>query len=162
MHKGGLNLGFTLLEVMVVVFMMGIVSTVAVLKLGVGQNLIIESEAKQFSDKLELLIDESILSAKSYRIVIDTQDHGYIFQEFSDKWIEMTDKPFNKYLLNDDMALSVSITSNDADNSQKNESSSSSFERTIIIDTDGVTNDFELLFGDRSEKGSVDTGSNNR
>ena len=160
MNEDRFNLGFSLLEVMVVVFMMALISTVAVLKLGLGQNVLIESEARQFADKLELLMDESILSAGTYRILIDTEKHGYEFQKFTDKWEGITQKPFNKHLLSDDMAIKVTIIVANTGDNQSNELASSNPDNIIFIDADGVTSEFELLFGDRSKKGGIEAEKN--
>jgi len=167
--------GFSLLEVMVVVFLMALFSTVAILRLGVGQGTIIESEARQFAEKLNLLMDESLLSGQVYRIVFDVESYTYEYQHYDGQWVAMVVKPFEKRTLAGNIAfemevIQASTTTNLRANPQANDGKtrfenrfgeSTSIESARInvveIDSDGVSTEFDVRFGERTNNNTLDS-----
>jgi general secretion pathway protein H len=72
------NLGFTLLEVLVVVLLMGIILSFASLKLGDGgQARVLSQEARRVQAVLQLAREEAILQTKEYGVRF--QPTGYEF-----------------------------------------------------------------------------------
>lgn len=87
--NGGIRtrqLGFTLLEIMVVVAL--IVLTVSLIGVNLGRDLdqLAELEARRFARLVEHVRDESILSGKTYAIKIDEAGRSYQFLEAEDGW----------------------------------------------------------------------------
>lgn len=75
--------GFTLLEIVVVVFIIGIILSFATLSIGDrGRLQTVQTEAQRLTTLLELASQESILQAKEFALQI-TQD-GYLFLVFED------------------------------------------------------------------------------
>lgn len=153
--------GFSLLEIMVVIFLMALFSTVTILRLGVGQSTQIESEARQFAGKLNLLMDESLLSGKAYRIVFDQENHSYEYQQFDEKWNTITTKPYEKKVLKNTLAfdLETTIPASEKNNQRSEESIQnidSNEKNTVLINTDGVTAVFVLRFGEKNQSNSLD------
>jgi len=147
--------GFSLLEVIVVVFLVALFSTVAVLRLGVGQGVLIESEARQFADRLNLLMDESLLSGRVYRIVFDVDDQTYEYQQFNTEWTVLTDKPYNRKVMANNMAFALEVTA-EVDVDVGEESAEPVGNNVVVVNTDGVTTLFQLRFGERNQDNAVD------
>lgn len=155
--------GFSLLEVMVVVFLIATFAGVGVLKLGSGQGPALESEARQIVDKINLLMDESILSGQPHKVVFDIENHQYWFEKFpfgEERIIE--EKPYDKYKLPDKIAMDITLLDEDQ-TSQKDENqefqldSELDSERSltqhdsIVIQSDGVASEFELSLGSKND-----------
>jgi general secretion pathway protein H len=82
-----LQRGFTLLEIMVVVVLIGLTVTLVGLNLGRDLDQVAGLEAKRFAKLLEYLRDESVLTGTSYAIEVDEQKKMYRFLESSGKWL---------------------------------------------------------------------------
>jgi prepilin-type N-terminal cleavage/methylation domain-containing protein len=133
--------GFSLLEVMVVVFLIATFAAVGVLKLGAGQGAVLESEAKQFADKLNLLIDESILSGKSHRVVINDDSTFYTYEGYvNQKWSSLDQKPYGKHEFPSSIAIEFSTFSE-----------TDELDNTIEIQSDGVITPFQFLVGNKDD-----------
>ncbi len=144
--------GFSLLEVMVVVFLIATIAAVGLLKLGSGQNIAMEAEAKQFVDKLNLLMDESIITGYSHRIVFEqtNDEYSYFFQQLqSSQWQDLDVQPYLKRTIDPNLALlltplaqSENLTLNAIDQASDN----------VVISSDGSVNVFELRIGEKNNR----------
>lgn len=101
--------GFTLLEVLVVVFLIGIVLTLAVLSVGHNEDRILKDEARRLATLLELARQESIVESLEMALAID--DRAYSFQMFDGRdWLPITDDPILRPReLPEEMELKVEI-----------------------------------------------------
>lgn len=101
--------GFTLLEVLVVVFLIGIVLTLAVLSVGHNEDRILKDEARRLAALLELARQESIVESLEMALAID--DRAYSFQMFDGRdWLPIGDDPILRPReLPDEMELKVEI-----------------------------------------------------
>ena len=128
---------------MVIVFLIAIFTTVGIFRLGAGQSSVIESEAKQFVDKLNLLMDESVLTGQIYKVRIDVDGTGYSYEVFSqNKWSNVDDKPYQEYDLPRNLSLMINLLENTQGEGQQ--------DNFIAIQNDGVTTKFELLIGHKN------------
>jgi general secretion pathway protein H len=82
--------GFTLLEILVVVMLIGISITVVGLSLGRDHDRVAELEARRFAALLEHLRDESVLSGRSYAILVDEPTRSYRFLAAGSGWKPVT------------------------------------------------------------------------
>lgn len=142
MKKGG-NSGFSLIEVMVVVFLIAIFASVGFMSFGSGKGAVLEAEAKQFTDKLNLLIDESIFSGTSYRVLLNEEEGFYTYEKYQgSKWESIARKPFQKYELPESVSILLNTGSSEVLGSDSG----------LVVQSDGVVTSFQLLFGERSAK----------
>ncbi len=82
---------FTLIELLVVVIIVGIVSSIALLSLGlVGDDRVLRQEARRMTSLIELAADEAVLQGRDYGLEI--MQSGYRFVEHDpllDRWSAM-------------------------------------------------------------------------
>ena len=83
--------GFTLVEILVVAFIIGVLLASARLSLGVsGSNRIAQEESKRLAGLLNLVADQAVLSGREYGVEFDHR--GYRFYRLSsDGWVSMAD-----------------------------------------------------------------------
>ncbi len=72
--------GFTLLELVVVIFIIGIMTGFAVMSIGLGQADETEREAKRLRAILELALEEAVLNGRDLGLIVN--EDGYQFTEF--------------------------------------------------------------------------------
>ncbi|MEX0706442.1 MAG: type II secretion system minor pseudopilin GspH [Woeseia sp.] len=82
---------FTLIELLVVVIIVGIVSSIALLSLGlVGDDRVLRQEARRMTSLIELAADEAVLQGRDFGLEI--MQSGYRFVEHDpllDRWNAM-------------------------------------------------------------------------
>ncbi len=104
--------GFSLLEIMIVVFLIALLATITSYKIGNGNASAMESEARQLIDKLSLIMDESILTGSSHQLVIEKQSnrYGYYFRKWESKsWQNIEEQPYKLKLLKNGLALDMEL-----------------------------------------------------
>ena len=84
--------GFTLIELMVVMVIIGVMAGFVVLSLGIGSRDEVHEEAKRFEALVEIAIQESLLSGRELGVVFS--EHGYGFHspeivEDKIKWLPL-------------------------------------------------------------------------
>jgi general secretion pathway protein H len=83
--------GFTLIEVLVVIIIVGIISAVVLLSLGiVGDDRGLQTEARRMSSLIELATDEAIMQGRDFGL--EFTQTGYRFVEYDpllDEWHEV-------------------------------------------------------------------------
>ncbi len=83
--------GFTLIEILVVVVIMGIISAIVVLGLGnLGDDRELRTEARRMSTLIEMASDEATLQGRDFGL--ELMQGGYRFVEFdplSEQWSEV-------------------------------------------------------------------------
>ena len=83
--------GFTLIEVLVVIVIIGIISAVVVLGLGnLGDNRELQNEARRLTALIEMASDEATLQGRDFGLELLL--HGYRFVEydpFTEQWFEV-------------------------------------------------------------------------
>jgi len=84
--------GFTLIEVLVVVVIIGIISAVVVLGLGnLGDDRELQNEARRMTALIEMASDEATLQGRDFGLELLL--HGYRFVEYdplTEQWFEVT------------------------------------------------------------------------
>lgn len=82
--------GFTLLEVLAVVFIVGLVLTLAVLSVGHNEDRVLKDEARRIAALLDLARQQAIV--ESLEMALAVEDDGYRFQVFDGQdWLPMED-----------------------------------------------------------------------
>ena len=142
---------------MVVVFLIAIISTVGLLKLGSGQNVAMEAEARQFVDKLNLLMDESIITGHSHRVVFERikDKNSYYFQQWQSaeletgKWQSLEVQPYLKHDIDPSLALFFTSLGQNGNSNLVNADQEGD---SIEISSDGSFNFFELSVGEKNSR----------
>ena len=103
--------GFTLLEIMLVIFLMGMMVTGVVMTMGSsGPDKLLKKEAARFIGVLELAEEEALLSSIEMGVVIEEQHYQFVYLDDNDKWSAFNDsKFFAKKELQEDMLMSLEL-----------------------------------------------------
>lgn len=82
--------GFTLIEILVVVFVIGIVLTFASLSMNNSDSRVLEEEAKRLMALMRLGSQQAVLESQELAIVF--KDQGYEFEQIAEnKWLPLQD-----------------------------------------------------------------------
>ena len=84
--RRGNSQGFTLIEMMLVAFLMGLAAMIVVPSFGGNEKGKLEQEAKRFVALLELLSEEAIMSGKDYGLLIDKHSYQFFQLDDNDQW----------------------------------------------------------------------------
>jgi len=105
--------GFTLIEIVVVVFIIGITITFASLSVSQHSDRYIEEEAKRLHHLLRLASEEAVFSSQEFSLLLTST--GYKFASLQGpKWEPVTDDPFFREREFPDV-LTVKMTVDDQD-----------------------------------------------
>ena len=133
--------GFTLLEIMLVIFLMGMTVTGVIMTMSsAGPDQHLKKEAARFIGVLELAEEEALLSSIEMGIVIEEQHYQFVYLDDNDKWSAFNDsKFFAKKELQEDMLLSLELAGLTAQGSLLGD-------RKLFADDDGLFEDNGGLF----------------
>jgi len=139
--------GFTLLEIMLVIFLMGMVVTGVVMTMNTaGPDRQLKKEAARFIGVLELAEEEALLSSIEMGLVIEEQQYQFVYLDDNDRWaVFENSKFFTKKELEEDMLISLELAGLKAEGSLLGD-------RKLFADDDGLFEDDGGLFeGDKKE-----------
>jgi general secretion pathway protein H len=152
------NKGFTLIELMVVVAVIGVVMGSVVLSIGDGgRSDRLEIETKRMSALIKLLSDEAILKNKEYAVVVAETEYDFQELDKNEKWKPLTGDPvFHKRKMIENSKIELVLEDFDVDfGAQKNEE-----DIKIFILSSGEMSPFEIKIIDiNSEIYFLITGS---
>lgn len=134
--------GFTLLEVLVVVFIIGITLTLATLTVGNRAQEALEQEALRLSARLDLAGDEAVMQAREY--ALEFTDDGYRFLVFeNNEWRALKqDETLRARRLPDGLWMKVNL----AEEAAREESDEKTPQRIYLLSS-GEMSAFEIDFG---------------
>ncbi|MFT5807066.1 MAG: general secretion pathway protein H [Moritella dasanensis] len=143
--------GFTLLEIMLVIFLMGIMVTGVVMTMNTaGPDRQLKQEAARFVGVLELAEEEALLSSIEMGLVITEQEYQFVYLDDKDRWTAFTDsKIFSKKELKEDMILSFELAGLKAENSFLGS-------RKLFEDDEGLFEDKGGLFEDDDKEARIE------
>lgn len=136
------NRGFTLLEVMVVLVLIGIITSFAVLSTGGGQNDRLATEARRLAALIELTHQEAIL--RSEQRGARFTETGYAFSVLDDngEWQPADDSSLlNRYQLPAGLTLQLQVEGRPADLKKDQES----LTPQVLLLSSGEATDFTLI-----------------
>ncbi|RJG51617.1 type II secretion system minor pseudopilin GspH [Motilimonas pumila] len=105
--------GFTLLEIMLVIVLMGLASSAVVMTLpSNGGYKELKHEAQRFSSFVELLNDQALMTSRELGILVDKRTYEFVFYEpKSKKWQPLPRGKFNtKVELPEEMQLELTLS----------------------------------------------------
>jgi general secretion pathway protein H len=108
-QSGSFQRGFTLLELLVVLMIIGIIVSMATLSVGGNETRTLRDEAQRLSALLELASQQSML--KGVELALRFEDNGYSFFFFDgEKWQPLEDDgPLRERELPQEISVSASI-----------------------------------------------------
>jgi general secretion pathway protein H len=87
-----LTQGFTLLELLVVLLIIGIVVSLATLSVGGNENRALHDEAQRLSALLDLASQESVLNGREMALQVDEQGYEFlIYDDDKQEWTPLED-----------------------------------------------------------------------
>lgn len=103
--------GFTLIEVLMVVVILGIVASVVVISFtGADRQRDLVREAKRLALVVEMARDESILSGLEYGLDVFEESYQFlVFDIDRDRWIALTGSPYGEHLLAEGVGFDLQI-----------------------------------------------------
>ena len=109
--RGAQSRGFSLLEIMVVVAIIGIFVGVTVLSTDlVSFERRLEQEARRIGTILSFAADEALLQSQDFGLLIcEDGYHFFIFNYEIEDWIPYAVRPFDGHMLDDDMLLTLRL-----------------------------------------------------
>lgn len=139
--------GFTLLEIMLVIFLMGMTVTGVVMTMNTaGPDRQLKQEAARFIGVLELAEEEALLSSMEMGLVIEEQQYQFVYLDDNERWTAFDNsKFFAKKELDENMLISLELAGLKAEGSLLGD-------RKLFADDDGLFEDNGSLFdGDEKE-----------
>lgn len=97
--------GFTLLELLVVILIMGLLLTMAAISVSTSTDKSLETEAKRFATLIKLASDESIMNARPMAVQIGPQEYQFSL----DGEMENKDQIFRPRKIAEHIQISVTI-----------------------------------------------------
>lgn len=107
----GFSLGFSLLELLIVAFMLGVIISFATLAVGDNRQQLLKSEARQLQALLQAVREQAIFNQQHWAIGFN--DNGYVFYQLSQlsqlptDWQLVTNKPFNAREFDDSIQVAL-------------------------------------------------------
>lgn len=103
--------GFTLLEVLVVLFVVAVMAGIAVMQLGSrDRDRALETEARRLQHALELTRQEAVLTADEWGLETTADGYRFLRLNFEDgRWEALSSRPWREHRLKDDIALKLRI-----------------------------------------------------
>lgn len=100
--------GFTLLEILVVVLIVGIMLGLALLAIRDNPEQRLQTEVQRFSALLQLAAQEAVLQSREVAIVIERNGYHFLLLE-AGEWVQSEDQVFRQRNLPDDMEFEIAI-----------------------------------------------------
>ncbi|WP_268820182.1 type II secretion system minor pseudopilin GspH [Paraglaciecola algarum] len=141
--------GFTLIEIMVVLFIMGIAASTVVLSFS-GQNNaeLLKKQTQRLEVVFNMASDYAVLNQRQLGLRIEQKTNSYYFMllDENEEWVKLSiDKTFDEHLLPESFSLELSLTDLPWD-TEDNLFSTEVFDEELSLDDD------ETQIGDEEEK----------
>ncbi len=102
--------GFTLVELLLTLFIISIMASLAVISFSNNLDKALSQEAQRLQAVIDMAIDEAIAQSAELTLIVD--DNGYRFAALSaddGKWVSIKEKPFSDYPWPEAISVSVNI-----------------------------------------------------
>jgi general secretion pathway protein H len=144
--------GYTLIEVLIVIFIISIVTTVTLLSIGRNENRDIELFAKEITQMVSLAEEQAMLEPNV--LGISLADHAIHFASLTkDKetqkssWLPLQDHVLGQRAIPDNIQVSLQMNGNKVALGDSHES-----QPQIVISTNGDVTPFMIYVGKRGKK----------
>jgi general secretion pathway protein H len=140
--------GYTLIEILVVLFIISIVTSVALLSIGRNQNKQVEAVANELAQMLSLAEEQAMLQPAVLGLAVNEHRFGFyslqpVTEKKKDQWLALKDNVLGAHTVPDNIALSITAQGQQevAPNTPQ-----------IIISTNGDITPFSIYIGKKGEK----------
>lgn len=142
--------GFTLIEILVVLFIISIVSSAALLSIGRNENRHIETFANELAQAMTLAEEQAMLQPTV--LGLSLKEHSFQFSSFQltaeakkNVWTPLQDALLGQHTIPNDIQVDVEVSGNRAAAEDKTTPQ-------IIISTNGDLTPFTIYIGKKGEK----------
>jgi len=147
--------GYTLIEILIVMFIISIVTSIALLSIGKNQNKQLESFANEFSQMVTLAEEQAMLqpSILGLSVRADAFEFSAFHPGVGEKkpaWIAVEERVLGKRRIPDDIQVGIEAGGNKTAASGEDDAASSVPQ--IIISTNGDLTPFTVYVGRKGEK----------
>lgn len=144
--------GFTLIEILIVIFIVSIVTTVALLTINRNENKKIESLAGEMTEMMTLAEENAMLQPMILGLRVNEDSfHFATYQESKEQkpiWSPLQDKIFGKHIIPNDVEIKVLVNGETLSNTSEKEKNMPQ----IIISTSGDITPFTMYIGKKGKK----------
>jgi general secretion pathway protein H len=111
MRSSRCRAGFTLLEIMVVLVLIGIVSTLAVFSIGEPSRQQLGNEAERVQALLQLASEEAMLTSREYGVIFYRDGYSFVIHDPRNEsaWTPLEQGTFRRRQLPDGVTLSLFV-----------------------------------------------------
>jgi len=154
----GLPSGFSLIELLVVVSVIGIIVSIALLSLGVlGDDRQLRIEARRIGSLLEVAQDEAVMQGRDFGLEVMLNSYRFVeYDPFQLRWAELlTDDIFRFRQLPEDIEFDLLLEDKAVlleNDPQEIEDPDATFAPHILIFSSGDSTPFELRIIKRSQQ----------
>ena len=154
----GLPSGFSLIELLVVVSVIGIIVSIALLSLGVlGDDRQLRIEARRIGSLLEVAQDEAVMQGRDFGLEVMLNSYRFVeYDPFQLRWTELlTDDIFRFRQLPEDIEFDLLLEDKAVlleNDPQEMEDPDATFAPHILIFSSGDSTPFELRIIKRSQQ----------
>ena len=149
--------GYTLIEILIVLFIISIITTVALLSIGRNENKQLESFTNEFIQTLTLAEEQAMLQPTVLGLSLDKQSFHFASLQASignnnkTNWEPLNDTLLGKHSIPKNIQISVEV-GDKHNSSTDNETKEISNNPQIIISTNGDITPFTIYIGKTGEK----------
>ena len=142
--------GFTLVEILVVIIIIGFLASIAVLSGGGDPLRKLRQEGQRTLTVIQLAADEALLQGKEYGLRLAEDSYQVVsFDESKARWQADDASAFNKYLLPNSITLSLESEGNKVSlekiqNTDNTDSQDDPLKPTLLILSSGEITPFEI------------------
>ncbi len=145
--------GFTLIEILVVLFIISIVTTVALLSISRNENTQIESFANELTQSLTLAEEQAMLQPVVLGLALDGKSFQFTSLETTGAekkkaWVPMEDNVLGKHNIPSNLEVSIKVgdaSKEDADEDENHD------KPKVIISTNGDITPFSIYVGKKGQ-----------
>jgi len=144
--------GFTLIEVLIVVVLISVATSMAVVRINRNEDKIAHLEAKKFRGLVEFLREESVITGKIMGVKVNSGDGQYHFLRHAGSWEKLTeDQTLREYQFAE--GIDVRFVVRQSQRQKKKRRKSSLPASVVMVEPVGTVTPFTLtLTGDTQNR----------